>query len=94
VRLDLPRRFGLGIVVPDFDLPTRWRAPVLPASYSREDAIFNVQRAALLIAALGHRVDRAFPAASRIASISPTGRPGAGPRRYRRLRAPGCWAAP
>jgi homoserine kinase len=63
VRLDLPRRFGLGIVVPDFDLPTSLARSVLPASYSREDAIFNVQRAALLIAALATGSIAAFPAA-------------------------------
>ena len=36
----------LAIVVPDFDLPTsKARAAFL--RYSREDAVFNVQRAAL-----------------------------------------------
>jgi homoserine kinase len=63
VRLDLPRRFGLGIVVPDFDLPTARARSVLPESYSREDAVFNVQRAALLIAALATGSVSAFPAA-------------------------------
>jgi homoserine kinase len=57
VRLDLPQRFGIGIVVPDFDLPT------VKASYSREDAVFNVQRASLLIAALATGSTWAFPAA-------------------------------
>jgi homoserine kinase len=63
VRLDLPRRFGLGVVVPDFDLPTTLARSVLPASYSRADAVFNVQRAALLIAALATGSSSAFPAA-------------------------------
>ena len=36
---------------------------MLPASYSREDAVFNVQRAALLIAALAAGATWAFPAA-------------------------------
>ena len=36
---------------------------VLPATYSRQDAIFNVQRSALLIAALTTGEVRAFPAA-------------------------------
>jgi homoserine kinase len=63
VRLDMPRRFGLAVVVPDFDLPTVKARAVLPSSYSREDAVFNVQRASLLIAALAAGATNAFPAA-------------------------------
>ena len=63
VRLDLPQRFGLAVVVPDFDLPTSKARAVLPDSYSRADAVFNVQRASLLIAALAAGSTSAFPAA-------------------------------
>jgi homoserine kinase len=63
VRLELPQRFGVGVVVPDFDLPTARARAVLPATYSREDAVFNVQRAALLMAALAAGATWAFPAA-------------------------------
>jgi homoserine kinase len=63
VRMELPQRFGVGLVVPDFDLPTAKARAVLPASYSREDAVFNVQRASLLIAALSAGATWAFPAA-------------------------------
>jgi homoserine kinase len=63
VRLDLPQRFGIAIVVPDFDLPTSKARAVLPDCYSREDAVFNVQRAALLIAALATGSTWAFPVA-------------------------------
>lgn len=63
VRLELPARFNIGVVVPDFDLPTSKARSVLPSCYSREDAIFNVQRAALLIAALATGTISAFPAA-------------------------------
>jgi homoserine kinase len=63
VRLDLPRRFGVAVVVPDFDLPTVKARAVLPAEYSRADAVFNVQRASLLIAALATGSTWAFPAA-------------------------------
>jgi homoserine kinase len=63
VRLELPLRFGVAVVVPDFDLPTSKARSVLPTSYSREDAVFNVQRAALLIAALAAGATWAFPAA-------------------------------
>ena len=63
VRLDLPPNFSIAIVVPDFDLPTPKARAVLPNCYSAEDAIFNVQRAALLIAALATGSTSAFPAA-------------------------------
>src|SRR5688572_16162554 len=63
VRLDLPRHFALAVVVPDFDLPTVKARTVLPSGYSREDAVFNVQRASLLIAALAAGAINAFPAA-------------------------------
>jgi len=63
IRLDLPRSFGVAVVVPDFDLPTSQARAVLPAGYSREDAVFNVQRASLLIAALATGTVSAFPAA-------------------------------
>lgn len=63
VRLDLPKTFGLAIVVPDFDLSTVKARAVLPSGYSREDAVFNVQRAALLVAALATGATSAFPAA-------------------------------
>lgn len=63
VRLSLPPRFGIAIVVPDFILPTSEARAVLPTCYTREDAIFNVQRAALLVAALAAGTTTAFPAA-------------------------------
>ncbi|MGA2329189.1 MAG: homoserine kinase [Bryobacteraceae bacterium] len=63
VRLDLPARFGVAVVVPDFDLPTTKARSVLPDCYSRADAVFNVQRAALLIAAVATGSTSAFPTA-------------------------------
>src|SRR5690348_4005900 len=63
VRLHMPQQFGLAVVVPDFDLPTARARAVLPSGYSREDAVFNVQRASLLIAALATGATSAFPAA-------------------------------
>jgi homoserine kinase len=63
VRLDLPQRFGLAVVVPDFDLPTSKARAVVPSGFSREDAVFNVQRASLLVAALAAGATHAFPAA-------------------------------
>lgn len=63
VRLELPNSFGVAVVVPDFVLPTSQARSVLPDCYSREDAIFNVQRAALLTAALATGSVDAFPTA-------------------------------
>jgi len=63
VRLDLPHRFNVAIVVPDFELPTSHSRSVLPDCYSAADAVFNVQRAALLVAALATGSTSAFPAA-------------------------------
>ena len=63
VRLELPERYGVAIVVPDFDLPTVKAREILPDCYSRADTVFNVQRSALLIAALAAGATWAFPAA-------------------------------
>lgn len=63
VRLELPDRYGLAIVVPDFKLPTSEARAALPDAYSKADTIFNVQRAALLIAALATGTTSAFPTA-------------------------------
>jgi homoserine kinase len=52
VRVDLPSTYELAVVVPDFALPTSEARAVLPKTYCREDVVFNVQRAALLVAAL------------------------------------------
>jgi homoserine kinase len=63
VRLELPASYGVAVVVPDFELPTSQARAVLPDTYSRQDAVFNVQRSALLIAALSTGTTSAFPAA-------------------------------
>ena len=63
VRLELPASYGVAVVVPDFLLPTASARSVLPEKYTRQDAVFNVQRSALLIAALATGTTSAFPAA-------------------------------
>lgn len=63
VRLEMHPSYQVAVVVPDFELPTREARAVLPASYSKADTIFNVQRASLLIAALITGTTSAFPAA-------------------------------
>jgi homoserine kinase len=52
VRVELPAAYEVAVVVPDFVLPTSESRSVLPKMYSREDVVFNVQRSALLVAAL------------------------------------------
>lgn len=63
VRLDLSDHFDAAVVVPDFELATSKARAVLPAMYSREDAIFNIQRSALLVSALVSGSTSAFPTA-------------------------------
>ena len=63
VRVEFPARYALAVVVPDFVLPTSDARRVLPDCYSREDTIFNVQRSALLVAALSTGTTSAFPVA-------------------------------
>lgn len=63
VRLDLDPHYNVAVVVPDFVLPTSEARRVLPATYSREDTVFNVQRSALLIVALATGARDVFPTA-------------------------------
>jgi homoserine kinase len=63
VRLEFPASYGVAVVVPDFELPTARARAVLPDCYSREDTLFNVQRSALLTAALATGTTGAFPTA-------------------------------
>jgi homoserine kinase len=63
VRLEMSERYDVAVVVPDFVLPTVKARSVLPETYSRGDAVFNVQRSALLIAALVTGTTTAFPTA-------------------------------
>jgi len=63
VRLELHEKYDVAIIVPDFTLPTTKARSVLPDCYTKQDAIFNVQRAALLVAALATGTTSAFPTA-------------------------------
>jgi homoserine kinase len=63
VRVELPANYGVAVVVPDFPLSTARARTVLPETYSRQDAVFNVQHSALLIAALCTGSTESFSAA-------------------------------
>jgi homoserine kinase len=63
VRLAMPNGFRVAAVVPDYQLPTAKMRAVLPECYSSADAIFNLQRTALLVAALSTGNRGVFPAA-------------------------------
>jgi homoserine kinase len=52
VRVELPANYGVAAIVPEFILSTRKARSVLPEMYTRQDAVFNVQHSALLIASL------------------------------------------
>ena len=63
VRLEVPRAFSVAVVCPDFELSTPAMRAALPSEYPRADAVFNVQRATLLVAALLKGDREAFPVA-------------------------------
>lgn len=63
VKVRMPERFRVAVVVPDFALPTKEARAVLPDSYTKQQAVFNVQRSALLMAALASGDTAAFPTA-------------------------------
>jgi len=90
VRVKMHPDFRVSVVVPDFRLPTRESRRVLPDFYSREDAIFNVQHASLLVAALTAGDRSAFPAALEDRMHQPYRYPLVrGLEQMTRLRAPG-----
>jgi len=55
VRKDWPKVIRLVIVTPNVKLETKKSRAVLPATVSRTDAVFNLQRSALFVAALEDR---------------------------------------
>jgi len=51
-KLDWPENWKLTLCVPDFELSTSISRSVLPDEISREDAVFNIRRAAMLVHAI------------------------------------------
>ncbi|MCS7265687.1 MAG: homoserine kinase [Armatimonadetes bacterium] len=59
VKFSPPLDFRIALLVPDFALETRKAREVLPSTVSRADAVYNLSRAALLVAALATgQIDR------------------------------------
>lgn len=54
-RLDVPPDLTAALFVPDFPMPTAEARRVLPAQVPRADAVFNMGRVALLVAAMVRR---------------------------------------
>ena len=52
VQIPLPPNLGIAAVVPNYPLSTAKARAALPDCYSREDVVFNLQRTAVLTAAL------------------------------------------
>ena len=65
VKLRLGAAIDIVLVVPEFQLSTAAARKALPAQYSRQDAVFNVQRVALLLAALSEGRSALFREAMR-----------------------------
>jgi homoserine kinase len=63
IRLEMPEQFDVAVVVPNYAIPTKEARAVLPDCYPLADVVFNVQRAALLIAALATADASVFPTA-------------------------------
>ena len=52
--IKLIRKYKFAVMIPDFFVATRKSRCVIPDSFSKEDAVFNISRAALLVAALSN----------------------------------------
>lgn len=61
IRIDLPAGFQVAVVCPDYELDTDHMRTILPDSYSKEDTVFSLQRATLLVAALAAGNKDVFP---------------------------------
>ena len=56
IKLDSEYKFA--VIIPDYFVATKKSRGVLPESYSKEDSVFNISRAALLVAALATGDDK------------------------------------
>lgn len=51
-KVSIPKKLQFAVMVPEFKLSTHEARNALPAVYERKDCIFNISRAALLVAAM------------------------------------------
>lgn len=51
-KVDIPKSLKFAVMVPDFKLSTHAARNALPSAYEKKDCIFNISRAALLVAAM------------------------------------------
>lgn len=63
IKLPVPEKMRVAVVVPNYNLPTKESRAVLPETYPRADVIQNLQRTGLLVAALATGDLNAFPLA-------------------------------
>lgn len=63
VKLDFPSHLGLVLCIPGFQVSTAEARAVLPPTVPHRDAVFNISRAALLLAALSRGRDDLLPLA-------------------------------
>ncbi len=63
IRVEIPDAFAVAIVSPNFELATKGMRGVLPDQYSKADAVFNLQRATMLVAAFAAGSRDVFPEA-------------------------------
>jgi len=63
IRLEMPDKFGVAVVYPNYAVATKQARSVLPECYKLPDVVFNLQRAALLVAALATGDASVFPVA-------------------------------
>ncbi|MCY6960526.1 homoserine kinase [Clostridium brassicae] len=54
-KVNIPSSLRMFVMIPDFKLSTEEARGVLPMNYSREDCIFNISRAAMLINAMNNQ---------------------------------------
>jgi homoserine kinase len=63
IRLEMPEKFEVAVVYPNYTVSTKQARAVLPDCYPLPDVIYNIQRSALLVAALATGDASVFPAA-------------------------------
>ncbi len=56
--IKLNSKYKFAVIIPDYFVATKKSRGVLPESYAKDDAVFNISRAALLVAALASGDDK------------------------------------